>query len=142
MLYCLIHMTPLSFPNTMTRYTAGCASSTRDASLPYSMFLTSIFKYFNVKLEGEEGLEVKSMIEGRQVKPLASPRRSTKEIAAEDKGKSPFIEISNDDSDPNFIKERIFKHKVRGHSSTSKKLTHTCHMLRQLTKELQTFIEM
>lgn len=129
-------MTPLSFPNIMIRYTADCASSTRGASLPYSLFLTTIFKNFNVELGEEEALEVKYVIEGRQVKPQAFPRRSTRKAAAKNKGKSTFIEISDEDGDSDFMEERNFRCRTRRHSSTSKKLKHTRHMLRQLTKEL------
>ena len=58
-------MTAFSFPNLIIRYMVDCASSTRGASIPYTMFLTSIFKYFGVELEAEETVEVKIVIEGR-----------------------------------------------------------------------------
>ena len=116
---------------------ADCALSTRGASLPYSMILTSIFKYFNVELEGEEGLEVKTVIKGRQVK----SQRTTRRAAAKEKGKAPFIDISENEDDPEYIAEQFFRHRSRRPSSTKKKLKHTRQMLRQLTKELQTFTE-
>ena len=62
-------MTPLSFSNLMIKYMAVCATSTSGACLPYAMFLTCIFKHFGVELEGEEAIEVTSIIEGREVKP-------------------------------------------------------------------------
>ena len=140
-LYCLIQMTPLSFSNLMIRYMADCATSTTGASLPYAMFLTCIFKHFGVELDGEEAIEVTSIIEGRQVKPQAVPRKSTRKTAGKEKGKAAFIDISDNDDDPEYMAEQFFRNRTRRHSSTKKKLKHTPHMLRQLTKELHTFTE-
>ena len=65
----------------------------------------------------------------------------TRGAVTKDKGKSPFLEVSNDEGDPNFVTEKIFRRRARRHTSTTK-LKHTRHMLRQLTKELLTFTEM
>ena len=93
----------------MIRCMANSASSTRGASLLYAMFLTNIFKYFSVELEEEEGIEVKSMVEGRQVKPQAFPRKYTRQAAAKAKGKSPFVDVSNDEDDPAFMAEKVYR---------------------------------
>ena len=140
-LYYLIQMTSLLFPNIMMRYMADCATLTRGASLPDAMFFTCIFKHFGVELEGEKAVEVTSIIEGRQVKPQALSRKSSRKTTAKEKGKAPFIDISDNEDDLEYMTKQFFRRRTRRHSLTKKKLKHNRHMLRQLTEELQTFTE-
>ena len=129
-LYCLIQMTHLSLPNLMMRYMVDSVNSTRGASMPYAMFLTSILKYFSVELEEEEVVKVTSMIEERQVKPQASPKKSAKQATTRAKGKYPFVELSDDEDDPKFVIEKLFRRRARRRTFTTKKLKLLCHMLR------------
>ena len=75
------------------------------------------------------------------MKPQASLRKSTRKAVARNKGKSSFNDVSIDGDDPNFMAEKIYRRRARRHISTTKKLKHTRHMLRQLTMELQTITE-
>ena len=94
-----------------------------------------MFKFWQIDLSNEEGIEVKTIIDGKQVKSIPSSRKSTRGATARGNGKSTFVDIFDNREDLEYVAEEIFarRHASR-HTKIEKKMKHMRHMLKQLTK--------